>query len=209
MRVRFIDLPRHRRRSAVIRLKNMLRSSPGASPSKTFWTYDDLERLQQEGEKTSFDLLFLGTDRFTYWRARFFTKPGAEYFIINNMAYEQTMSLLSMEECQQDEVWTEEWFNAVRRGDNWQALPPLHFASLGGLTFDQHVELVLQRIKCEPPLIEPEFWVRTNYVNGIGLFAIVDHNVLTLAVVEETIKKFQTLGEISVLPKGRPQFGNS
>ena len=52
----------------------------------------------------------------------------------------------------------------------------------------------------------PEFWVRTDYVNGIGLFAIIDQDVLDIAVIEETIYQFKALGEVSLLPRGRSQF---
>lgn len=206
MPVRFVDLPRHRRRSAVMRLKNLLRGDQGTPPSKTFWTYEDVERLQQDGEKSCFDLLFLGLDRFTYWRARLFTRQGAEQFIFNETAHAETIKLLSKEERQQDDSWSDAWMHAIQSGKNWHTWSAPQYASLGGLTYEQHVGLVLQRIKSAPPVIEPEFWVRTNYVNGIGLFAIVDQDVLDIEVIEERIDRFKALGEVSMLPRGRSQF---
>lgn len=206
MKKRFVDLPKHSRRFAVRGLEKMLRNCCGTSPSQKFWTSEDLDALQREGEKSCFDLLFLGINKFTYWRARFFTKPGAEYFICKNIAFAETYSKLSQDERKQHEAWCDIWYKTIKNGGDLHTLHPLRFESLGGLNFDQFHDMTFQQILKSRPLVEPEFWVRTNYVNGVGLFAIVDTDILDIATIENTIDKFRASGEASYLPRGVSQF---
>lgn len=212
-RTRFIDLPRHRRSEAVIRLKNWIRNGENA-PSKRFWTWDDWMSHIHAGEQC-IDLLFPGRDRFTYWNACFYTTRCAQDFIIDEMAVWETERLISAEDRALDAAspwhrskpYQEKVGNHFETWFQLEMLPRPNLASLGGLTWSEHSKHVAERIRTQcPPKIDEEFWVRRHYSNGIGLFAIIDADMLDLTIIERTIDRFFSLGEVSLLPRGRSQF---
>lgn len=77
------------------------------------------------------------------------------------------------------------------------------FRSLGGLSVKEFKQQALQRLEKKPPEIYEEFWVRKEYRSGIGLFAIVDAEVLDIPTIENTIERFLAQGEQSSFPNGR------
>ena len=103
--VRFVDLPRHKRRSAVVRLGwQIARRADGAG----FWT-DHL--LEDPGEPNRIqrwvDVNFLGADRFTLWNAEFITTQMAWEDAVHARAFSETDALLSAEESETEFKW--EW----------------------------------------------------------------------------------------------------
>ena len=213
-RPRFIDLSKRRRREQVIRLKNCIRHG-GGTPSQCFATSEDWEYHLSSGGQI-FDLSFPGRDPFTYWNARFFTTRCAQDFIIDAMAAEETQRVISAEDRERNAkapFWASSQPIRQKVGNHFETVhrvelaPSPKLASLGGLTWSEHTALMKERICSEcPPKVEEELWVRRNYKNGIGLFAIIEADVLDLAVIERTIDRFLASGEVAHLPKGISQF---
>jgi hypothetical protein len=98
--VPFVDLPRHKRRTAVIRLGwKIARQADGPG----FWTDqllehpDDPHRIQHW-----VDVYFLGTDRFTLWNAEFITITLGVADGLHERAFEAAYAGLSAEEIERE-----------------------------------------------------------------------------------------------------------
>ena len=86
--IRFVDLPRHKRRSAVVRLGwQIAQRSDGAE----FWADHLLEDPDDPDHVHRWvDATFLGVDRFTLWNAEFITTQLAMEDAIRGRAFCKT-----------------------------------------------------------------------------------------------------------------------
>ncbi len=101
--VRFVDLPRHKRRSAVVRLGwQIAQRSDGVG----FWTDHLLEDPDDPNRIHHWvDVTFLSADRFTLWNAEFITTQLATEDAIHERAFSETNARLSPEEADAEFKW--------------------------------------------------------------------------------------------------------
>jgi hypothetical protein len=102
--VRFVDLPRHKRRNAVIRLGWKIARQAGGFG---FWTDQLLEDPEDPHRIHRWvDVYFLGADRFTLWNAEFITIALAVEDALHDRAFKAAYAGLSAEkiECERLEA---------------------------------------------------------------------------------------------------------
>ena len=204
---RFIDLPRHKRRDIVIRVKNYIRQQNG-KPSSLFWTdYDWDNHLKSGGG--FFYLSFLGSNPWTYWWACFYTKKAALESILDDMADREFRRQISEEDRQFYDEALSDCFR-MDKSKAWTMLDnakldklDMPLSSLGGLSVTDFTKQARHRLEKNPPQIYEEFWVKKDYPAGIGLSAIIDTEILDVPSVESAIKRFLAQGEKSSFPNGR------
>src|SRR5665647_272982 len=98
--VRFVDLPRHKRRNAVIRLGWKIARQ---ADRLGFWTDQLLEDPDDPHRIHRWvDVYFLGADRLTLWNAEFITTPLAVEDEIHERAFEAVYAGLSAEEIESE-----------------------------------------------------------------------------------------------------------
>ncbi len=196
--VRFVDLPRHQRRSAVVRLGwQIARRSDGAG----FWTDHLLEDPDYPNHVHHWvDVTFLGADRFTLWNAEFITTQMALEDATQSRAYSEAHALLSADESEAEFKW--EWKTVPLkhpgglRSKEWVQRPDHHYSQFEGRTFRQETErLEALYLASDPPVIKERFEIDRGYAYGIGLHAVVAEENLDRAAIERTIQRFRHSGE--------------
>ena len=196
--IRFVDLPRHKRRNAVVRLGWQIeRRADGAE----FWTDHLLEDPDEPNRIHHWvDVTFLGADRFTLWNAEFITTQLAMEDAINSRAFSETNVRLSPEESETEFKW--EWKSVPLqspgglRAKELVQRPDRHYSQFEGRTFRQESErLEALYLASEPPMIKERFEIDRGYAYGIGLHAVVAEANLDRAAIERTIQRFRDGGE--------------
>ena len=196
--VPFVDLPRHKRRNAVIRLGwKIARQADGLG----FWTDqlledpDDLHRIHRW-----VDVYFLGADRFTLWNATFITTPLAVEDEVHGRAFEAVYAGLSAEEIECEFAFESRTVPRKRPGEprmvEWVQRPHRPYPQFEGRTFQQECErLEAHYLATEAPVIGERFVTDRGYAYGIGLHAVVREATLDRAAIERTIQRFRDIGE--------------
>ena len=196
--VRFVDLPRHKRRSAVVRLGWKIAQQADGS---RFWTDHLLEDPNEPDRIHSWvDVNFLGADRFTLWNAEFVTTQLALEDAVHERAFKETDARLSADESEAEFKW--EWKSVPRkhpgdlRAKELVRRPDRYYAQFEGRTFNQECErLEKLYLATDPPLVTERFAVDRSYAYGIGLHAVVAEENLDRAAIERTIQHFRDRGE--------------
>lgn len=196
--VRFVDLPRHKRRSAVVRLGwQIAQRTDGAG----FWTEHLLEDPDEPNRIHRWvDVTFLSADRFTLWNAEFITTQLAKEDAIHARAFSETNALLSADESEAEFKW--EWKSVpLKRPGDLRARellqrPDRHYSQFEGRTFNQECErLEALYFESDPPVITERFEIDRGYAYGIGLHAVVAETNLDRTAIERTIQRFRGSGE--------------
>ncbi|MGH6774422.1 hypothetical protein [Brucella tritici] len=142
------------------------------------------------------DFCFLGLNGRTIWNATIQTANMSFYEDVENLAMERASKLSPEKESLIDWEWRE-----IRKPDNIKAYAvsrqeEKRLPALGNLTYYGYVEKNMAEIAvAEPPSIFERFEIVPNYQYGIGLEMIVDAERLSISIMNETIKRFQNLGE--------------
>lgn len=196
--VPFVELPRHKRRSAVVHLGlQIAQRADGVG----FWT-DHLLEDPDEPDRIHrwVDVNFLGADRFTLWNAEFITTQLAMEDAIHARAFDETNARLSAAESEAEFKW--EWKSVPRkhpgdlRAKELVRRPDRHYSQFEGRTFNQECErLEALYLATEPPVIKERFEIDRGYAYGIGLHAVVAEANLDRAAIERTIQRFRDFGE--------------
>ena len=196
--VRFVDLPRHKRRSAVVSLGwQIARRTDGAE----FWTDHLLEDPEDPHRIHRWvDINFLSADRLTLWNAEFITTQLAVEDVIHTRAFRETDARLSPDESEAEFRW--EWKSVpLKRPGDLRAKellrrPDRHYSQFEGRTFNQECErLEALYLLSDPPLITERFEIDRGYAYGIGLHAVVAETNLNRVAIERTIQRFRNIGE--------------
>lgn len=196
--VRFVDLPRHKRRSAVVRLGWQIARRADAAG---FWTDHLLEDPEEPNRIHRWvDVNFLSSDRFTLWNAEIITTQMALEDSIHARAFDETHALLSAGESEAEFRW--EWKSVPLKhpGDTRTKeliLPTARpHARFEGRTFRQECDRREALYRSEnPPVISEQFSIDRSYAYGIGLHAVVAETTLDRAAIERTIQRFRDIGE--------------
>jgi hypothetical protein len=196
--VRFVDLPRHKRRSAVVRLGwQIAQRTDGAG----FWADHLLEDPEEPNRIHRWvDVNFLSADRFTLWNAEFITAQLAMEDAIHARAFRETDARLSSDESEAEFKW--EWKSVPLkcpgdlRAKELVRRPDRHYSQFEGRTFNQECDrLEALYLVSDPPLITERFEIDRGYAYGIGLHAVVVETNLDRAAIERTIQRFRDRGE--------------
>ncbi len=196
----FVNLPRHRRRSAVIALKGrMLRNAPhtGSALFDSHHLLIDPDEPQRVHEWV--DIVFPGLDRFTIWNAEFITTHLAKLDAASNAAHEQTTAQLAQMGLAYEPSWTSHLIPPKRPGEmrmyRMEFAPELRYDALGGQTYREACDALQMKLMQTLPTPPERFEIDRGYAYGIGLHAVVNVATLDTAAIEQTIARFRALGE--------------
>lgn len=196
----FVTLPRHRRRSLVIRLQGrMLRNAHYTG--STLFDSDHLLINPEEPNRLHgwVDVVFPGLDRFTLWNAAFITTEMAKSDLASEQAHEQISAGLVAANETYGSRWTTHLIPRKRAGERrmyrMAFAPEKHYDCLDGQTYSQACEALEQSLMQSLPTPPERFEVDRSYAYGIGLNAVVDVVSLDAAAIEQTIARFRALGE--------------
>ena len=194
----FVELPRHKRRDAVIRLGWKITDQAKGYP---FWTDhslvdpEDPQRIHQW-----IAVYFLGADRFTFWNATIVTLQLARQDELQNRSFKLAYDQLSAEETERE--FAIETVNVPRtrpgqvRSRLWIQQPKQCYPQFERRTFHAECErLEAHLLATDPPDIRESFAIDRDYAYGVGLDAVVDESTLDRAAVERWIQRFRDLGE--------------
>lgn len=194
----FVELPRHKRRAAVVRLGwKILQQTDG----RGFWT-DHLMDDPEDPHRVHgwVDVYFLGADRFTLWNAEFITTSLAVEDVIREHAFSAANAQLSPEEIESEFAMA--WQTVPRkhpgamRMRQWVQRPDRFYPQFDGRSFRQECDrLEAHYLATDPPAIKERFTIDPSYAHGIGLHAVVNEANLNVAAIERTIQRFRDLGE--------------
>jgi len=196
----FVTLPRHKRNSAVIRLKGEMRRN-AAEYGGRFTSHLVLnEPGRPDLYNQWFDFNFPGTDRFTLWNACIVTARQAFWEKASDIAYTRAAALLTPEEHEKDSRME---FVPADRSRTGKILTykmvereRMHFEQFGGLTFNEQWEkLESEIVSNERPPIHESFELDRRYVYGIGLHIVLDVDVINRTAIETAMDRFFALGE--------------
>lgn len=197
----FVSLPRHRRRSLVIRLQSRMRRAHYTG-STLFDSHhlligpDEPNRLH-----TWVDVVFPGLDRFTLWNAAFITTEMAKSDLASEQAYDQINARLAAANETYESRWTSHLIPRKRAGEQrmyrMEFAPEKHYDCLDGQTYLQAREALEKTLMVSLPTQPERFDIDRKYAYGIGLHAVVDVATLDAVAIEQTIVRFRALGEKS------------
>ena len=196
----FVSLPRHRRRSLVIRLQGRMLRNAYYTGSTLF----DSRHLLIDPEEPNrlhvwVDVVFPGLDRFTLWNAAFITTQMAKNYLASEQAHEQISARLAAANQTHETRWTKHLIPRKRAGEQrmyrMEFAPEKYYDCLDGQTYRQACDALEQTLMQSLPTPPERFDIDRNYAYGIGLNAVVNAANLDAAVIEQTIARFRALGE--------------
>lgn len=196
--VPFVELPRQKRRNAVVRLGWQIAQQ---TDGHGFWTDHLLEDPDDPLRTHSWvDVCFLGSDRFTLWNAEFVTTQLAVEDEIRERAFNAAYAQLSAEEIMAE--FSMDWKTVppkrpgAMRMREWVQRPDRHYPQFDGRTFGKECDrLEAHYLATDPPVIAERFVIDRSYAYGIGLHAVVREATLDRAAIERTIQRFRDIGE--------------
>ncbi len=196
----FVSLPRHRRRSAVIRLQaNMLRhahytGSTLYNSHQLLIDPDDPDRLH-----AWVDVVFPGLDRFTLWNAEFITTQMARHDLASERSHEVISARLEAANETYESRMTSHLIPRTRPGElrkyRVEFSPEKQYDCLDGQTYRQARETLEVELMQSLPTPAERFEIDRGYAYGIGLHAVVNVKTLDCAAIEQTIARFRAIGE--------------
>lgn len=194
----FAALSRHRQRDAFVKLRwKIRRDTPTYGGLFTSDVVLD-EPGRPDAYRQWFDVLFLGLDGRSIWNASITTGNLRFWERIQDLASEQTRSLLTEAELEEEYRWKFAPAHYVGRQKFYRIIrpEPRRHAVLDGLTIREHEERVASEILHNtPPEIHESFRLDHSYRYGIGLEIIVDAPIIDQTVIERCIRRFHELGE--------------
>ena len=198
----FVTLPRHRRRSLVIRLHGRMLRNAHYTGSTLFDSHHLLIDPDEPNRVHAWvDVLFLALDRFTLWNAAFITTEMAKSDLASKQAHEQISARLAAATETYESRWTTHLIPRKKAGEQrmyrMEFAPEKHYDCLDGQTYSQACEALehsLMQSLSAPP---ERFEIQRGYAYGIGLHAVVDVATLDAAAIEQTIARFREVGEKS------------
>ncbi|AHG65258.1 hypothetical protein [Advenella mimigardefordensis] len=148
----------------------------------------------------SFSFYFLGKDKLTIWNAIIITARKAFWDEVNDLARNRATDMLTDEEL--EEVFNVE-FVPVQWSPTGEVLgysraekEERRFEKFGGLTYHEMCrKLETDIIHNEPPPIYESYSHDRSYVYGIGLYIVVDKEVINQPAIDAAIERFLELGE--------------
>jgi hypothetical protein len=196
----FVSLPRHRRRSLVIRLQGRMLRNAHYTGSTAFDSHQLLiDPEEPDRLHTWVDIVFPGLDRFTLWNAELITTQMAKLDLASNHAYEQISAQLAAANETYETRYTTHLIPRKHPGEQrmyrMEFAPEKHYDCLQGLTFSQARETLEESLMQSLPTPPERFEIDRSYAYGIGLHAVVNAANLDTAVIEQTIARFRALGE--------------
>lgn len=197
----FVTLSQHKRRDEVIRLKGRIKrgSNEYGGMFTSHLVLDEPDRPDVYNQW--FDFLFLGQDRFTIWNAVIITAQQAAWDAAHGLACERMIAMMTPEE---QSAWDNlDLFEPAEVSSAGKVLSytltkrkAMRFKSFGDLSFyEQWEKLESEIIRDEPPTIYESFRLDRSYAYGIGLYIVLDVDVIDRAAIEQAITKFREIGE--------------
>jgi len=178
----FITLPLHRRRDMCVALGNKIRHNAHK--------FGGSFHAPEIPDGNWADFFFLGQAKGVFWNTSAITRQAATERVIHDMTLDSALNKLPEEV--RDEAW---------RGYVFGLLNPekeLGRIEFGGKTLGEYVEesqaITLAK---NPPLVPETVRVEIEYYSGIGLEMVLDVPEMSIAAVEEGIRKFRVIeGEV-------------
>ena len=194
----FVELPRHKRRDAVIRLGWKITNQAEGYPFWTDHSLVDPEDPQHIHQWIA--VYFLGADRFTFWNATIVTLQLARQDELQNRSFQLAYDQLSAEELKREFAIETVNVPPTRPGQVrsrlWIQQPKQCYPQFERRTFHAECErLKAPLLATDPPDIRESFAIDRDYAYGVGLDAVVDESTLDRAAVERCIQRFRDLGE--------------
>ena len=175
----FVALPRHRRRSLVIRLQGrMLRNAHYTG--STLFDSDHLLIDPDEPNRlhTWVDIVFAGLDRFTLWNAALITTQMAKSDLASSQAHDQISARLAAANETYESRWTTYLIPRKRAGEQrtyrMEFAPEKRYDCLDGQTYSQACEALEEKLMQSLPTPPERFEIQRGYAYGIGLHAVVN-----------------------------------
>lgn len=174
----FITLPLHKRRDECVALGNKIRHNAH--------TFGGAFHAPEVPEGTWADFFFLGQAKGVLWNASAITLQAATKQAAEEMAWD--MALAKLPEEVRDDAW---WDYIFGKLNPEKELGRLEF---GGKTLGEYLEEVRADILANnPPRIEEHFGVEIEYCWGIGLTMVLDVPEMSVAAIEDGIRKFRVI----------------
>ncbi len=196
----FISLPRHKRSDEVIRLKGRIKrdSDEYGGMFTSHLVLDEPDR--PDLYKQWFDFYFPAQDRFTFWNAEIVTARKAFWEEAHDLAYQRTAAMLTPEEHAAESKMEFEpaSFSSTGKILSYKLIErkQMQYEKFNGLTFyEQWEKLESEIVRESPPIIYESFRLDRSYAYGIGLFIILDVDVINRAAIEQAITQFRLIGE--------------
>ena len=147
-----------------------------------------------------FEFYFPGQDRFTIWNTEIVTARKAFWDATHELAYFQTMAMLTPEEiatlCNLE--FEPANFSTTGKVLGYRLIErkQLCFEKFNGLTFFEQLEKTESDIiRKTPPTIYETFQIDKNFGYGIGLFIILDVDLIDRSAIEQAINQFRLINE--------------
>jgi hypothetical protein len=196
----FITLPRHKCSNEVIRLKGRIKrdSDKYGGMFTSHLVLDEPGRSDLYNQW--FDFYFPGQDRFTIWNAEIVTARKAFWDAAHELAYQRTTAMLTPEERAAESNMEFEPADVSTTGKilSYKLIKrkKMQYDKFNGLTFyEQWEKLESEIVREEPPTIHESFRLDRGYAYGIGLFIILDVDLIDRVAIEKAITKFRLIGE--------------
>ncbi|MDO9423646.1 MAG: hypothetical protein Q7T40_05600 [Methylobacter sp.] len=196
----FITLPRHKRSDEVIRLKGRMKrdSDEYGGMFTSHLVLDEPGRPDLYSQW--FDFYFPGLDRFTIWNAAFVTARKAFWDAAHELAYQRTAAMLTPEEhsAESNMEFEPAEFSNTGKVLSYRLIErkKMQYEKFGGLTFfEQWEKLESEIVREAPPTIHEFFRLDRSYAYGVGLYIVLDVNVIDRTAIEQAITKFRAIGE--------------
>jgi len=196
----FISLPRHKRSDEVLRLKGRIKRDAdeygGMFTSHLVLDEPDRPDLYNQW----FDFYFSGLDRFTIWNAEIVTARKAFWDGAHELAHQRTAAMLTPEERSAESVMEFEPAEFSKTGKvlgyRLVEQQKIQYEKFGGLTFfEQWEKLESDIVREAPPTIHELFRLDRRYAYGIGLYIVLDVDVIDRTAIEQAITQFREMGE--------------
>jgi len=174
----FITLSLHNRRDMCVALGNKIR--------RDAYMFGGAFHGPEVPEGPWADLAFLGQTKGVLWNVAAITLQAAREQAAEDMALD--MALEKLPENVRDEAWRDYIFGMLNPE---KELGRLEF---GGKTLGEYLkESTDDMLANNPPNIEEHFGVEIDYYWGIGLTMVLDVPEMSVAAIEDGIKKFRAI----------------
>ena len=196
----FVMLPRHKRSNEVILLKGRIKRESGnyGGMFTSHLLLDEPDRPDLYNQW--FDFYCLGQDRFTFWNVEIVTARRAFWDAVQELAHQRATAMLTSEELADESKleFVPADFSSTGKVLTYQLInrEKMRYDKFNGLTFSEQLEkMEVDIIRETPPIIHESFRLDRSYVYGIGLYIILDVNIINQAAIEQAITQFRLLNE--------------
>lgn len=194
----FVKLSKNKRSDAVIQLKNDMRKNASVYGGM-FSSHQMLdEPCRPDLYNQWFDFLMPGKDRFTLWNVEIITARKAFWDKAHDLAYERINDMLSPYERDFDDMSFEpaDISSTGKVLTYTMVFKDTRYDQFDGRTFYEQWEKAEADVVRDTPItIYESFRTDPDYAYGIGLYMIIDADVINRESVERAILKFREIGE--------------